>query len=150
MKKIEGLISSNTINNILIDIDDTLYDYQYANKKALETCHKVFLKTINIDYSLKKFASIYKESRQIITKKFNYNGTCRSRMFAFQLMFEDLGINKPHTLALEFEDIYWDSLLSNMKTNKPLLNLLRKCKKNGMKICAVTDMQSRFQIMNHW
>ncbi len=139
------IIKSNNISVIFVDIDDTLYDYKFAHRKALNECYQnSFLAKGIISFS--EFKEKYRYYRDLITNQFKYNGSTRSRILAFQRMFESLGINSAYTHSLDFENKYWSSIIKNIKPNENLIALLKSNKSKGIKICALSDMQMRFQV----
>ena len=144
MSTIEELIRTKNIDTIFVDIDDTLYDYEHANSKSLNLCYKDFL-SFNKNISLKKFKKDYRACRNIIRTRFKNNGTARSRILAFQLLLENYSFDNAYIHALDFEKKYWKYLINNMRANKTLINTLKSLK-NDIKICAVTDMQMRYQV----
>lgn len=139
-------ISLNNIKGILIDIDNTLYPYQLAHLKALDACYNVFSKEFPKFYSLETFSRQYTQKRKEVTKRLQPQGTCRSRLFAFQDLFENIGISQAFNKALKYEILYWNIFIESMKLSKNALYFLYKCKNKKIPVCAVSDMQSSFQI----
>ncbi|MDB2611685.1 HAD family hydrolase [Gammaproteobacteria bacterium] len=131
---------------VLIDIDDTLYSYKKAHKIAIKKCYQKLPQKIKASFSQQKFISSYTNYRNNFTVKMKYSGTCRSRLFAFQDFFENEKLNSPYKFALSFEDIYWKELINSIKAYKNVDTFFKACKKHKIKICAISDMQARFQI----
>ena len=140
------------IKGILVDIDDTLYSYQDSHQKALSLCvikfHKEFpslKKTIDSE----TFQDLYRAARDIVTSRLQFNGSCRSRLLAFQEIFENLNEISRHDVyknAINFEEYYWASLIANMLRNEEMYHFIEECQANQLKVCAVSDMQASFQI----
>ena len=145
MQNLYKLINKKNINGILVDIDDTLYDYEYAHLKSLELCFKDFL-NINKNIGFNNFNDDYRASRNIVTEKFKNQGSARSRLLAFQILFEKYELNYAYSHALDYEIKYWKYLIGNIKPNLKLIKFLKEARTKKMKICAISDMQMRYQV----
>ena len=139
-------IDLTDIKGVLIDIDNTLYDYKPAHKKALEVCHKFFIEEFQIPFSLENFFEKYTEKRKEVTERLKPQGACRSRFFAFQSLFEDMNIPQAFNKALEYEKLYWENFMKNMMLFEDALFFLKKCKEKNLLVCAISDMQAYFQV----
>lgn len=137
LKKIEG---------VLIDIDNTLYSYQEPHDEAINSTYDLFLKEKKKNISRNDFRKIYREKRNIVTKRLNPQGACRSRLFAFLEMLEELSIPNAYMKALEYESHYWDIFISKIIPSQPILDFLKECKKLNLVTCAVSDMQAHIQV----
>lgn len=145
MQALNKIIHEKDINTIFVDIDDTLYDYEYAHSQSIKHCYKCFIDL----YKGKSFISFYKEYRSCrsnITAKFNNNGSARSRILALQILFEKYNIDQAYIHAYNFENLYWKKLYTFIKPNKNLIKALKTYKRSGLKICAVSDMHMRIQV----
>ena len=131
---------------VMIDIDDTLYSYAMPHKLAVTECFSVFSNEFNIHLNYEDFYSEYTKSRLIITELLKPQGSCRSRLFAFDRLFRNYGIQKSYYSAHKYEEIYWKKFISEMKINTQACNFLKKCMDHRILVCAVTDMQARIQI----
>jgi HAD superfamily hydrolase (TIGR01549 family) len=129
----------------LVDIDDTLYDYQSAHTASL---HYVFSNMVQIPKRIDwiTFKDTYVSYREKITYKHRGSGTSRSRFLAFQAFFEELDLKHAYMLAFEAEELYWQTLIELMRPNKNVVEFIRRLHSHGVLICAVTDMQSRIQV----
>lgn len=151
-------ISMDNFQGLLVDIDDTLYSYQDAHKIALADCYIKFKSLSennqifknNSPLSFHNFCILYKQNRQFIFKSLTPQSSCRSRLLAFQKMFEDNLSNSyknlSYQLALEFEEHYWKSIIENMQPNNEVNEFIKKNFLNGKIICAISDMQTSIQI----
>jgi len=140
-------IDFSAISGIMIDIDDTLYGYSECNFSAIKACYESIvsnnlIKNIKFD----EFKDLYVLNRSKITKQLHPQGSCRSRLFAFDRLFCELDIPHPHLMAKKYEDLYWNTFLEKMKVSKEMSTFIKKAKNHGLIICAVTDMQASFQI----
>ncbi len=145
MQDLDKLINEKNINGILVDIDGTLYDYEYAHLKSLKLCFKDFM-NIKKDISFNDFNDEYRACRNIVTEIFRNQGSARSRLLAFQILFEKYNVNNAYSHALDYEIRYWKYLIKNIKPNFRLIKFLIKSRSKNIKICAVSDMQMRYQV----
>ena len=145
MDALNRIIDKRNINTIFVDIDDTLYDYEYAHAKSIKYCHEN-TKIINKAVNFKRFNQDYRNCRNLITLKFKNNGSSRSRILALQMLFENYKIKMAYMHAYSFENLYWKTLYKFMEPNNSLIEALKTHKNNGIKVCALSDMQMRIQV----
>ncbi len=75
-------------------------------------------------YDQNQFEIRYRKARDEVTDRLFPGSACRSRLLAFKDMFEEMPSLSnicTYEYALEFEEIYWSSLIK-------ILNQIRKCK----------------------
>ena len=140
------LLSFDYVKGILIDIDDTLYDYKTIHKKTIQLVYDHLSNSEKRLFSRDQFIKSYTLHRKKITEELNSNGSCRSRLFAFQHLAEDLKISQAFIFGEKFENIYWDLLISLIKPFPFVEEFLNLAKSNNVVVCAVSDMQSKIQI----
>ena len=160
LKELENLDILN-YKGVLIDIDDTLYSYKYAHKESLKTCYSELKikskinKELNsiVNKSFREFSKIYRNARTQVYESLQPNGSCRSRLLAFQIIFEQVSktakknkLFANYCLAREFEEIYWSALIKNITPNPFVYDFIKKSFNQGMIICAVSDMQTAIQV----
>jgi len=134
------------VSGVLIDIDNTLYAYEPAHLIALKKCHDTFSNADMETLSWDEFSTRYRDKRTAVTKNLSPQGACRSRLFAFQALFEEMKAPQAYNEALKYERIYWESLIGAMTVNESALAFLKLCREQSIKVCAVSDMQAHFQI----
>ena len=149
-------IELENIKAIFIDIDDTLYSYKETHPLAINSCYNKYLEYFGKDleislYDQNQFAIRYRKARDAVTDRLFPGSACRSRLLAFKDMFEEipaLSNISAYEYALEFEEIYWSSLIKNIEPNKEMKSFLEFCRKRTpeIKICAISDMQTAYQI----
>ena len=96
-------IELENVKGVLIDIDNTLYPYGPAHEKALKECYYAFVKKIKEGVSFDSFHNLYRAKRIEVTKRLYPQGSCRSRLFAFQSFFEELGDKNAFINACKFD-----------------------------------------------
>lgn len=139
-------LTTGSIKGVLIDIDDTLYAYLPAHEKALSECQAVFSKEFANCWLVGEFKKKYREKREAVTERLKPQGICRSRLFAFQALFEETAMPQAFNTALKYETLYWRVFINNMKLCAAAGKFLQTCKSKGLATCAVSDMQTHFQV----
>jgi len=124
---------------LLLDIDNTLYNYdsthQYALGKVLDYCIDTFKIS---EYELKEAYTI---ARKKVHIELSETASSHNRLLYFQKMLEILKIN-PLKYSYTIYNIYWDNFLEYMKPFDGIYELLEKYKDN---ICLVTDLTAHIQ-----
>lgn len=124
---------------ILLDIDNTLYDYDNSHKIAFDTV-ATFLKE-KFSISEEEVNRAYAKARSLVQIELGHTAASHNRLLYFQKMLELLEIN-PLTYGLTFYDLYWDTFLASMKPFNGIYEFLEKYKN---KICLVTDLTAHIQ-----
>jgi len=124
---------------LLLDIDNTLYDYnsthQHALHKVIEYCIDIFKLTEN------DVIDAYSMARKKVHIELSETASSHNRLLYFQKMLEILSIN-PLEYSFIIYNIYWDNFLDYMKPFDGVYELLGKYKN---KICLVTDLTAHIQ-----
>jgi putative hydrolase of the HAD superfamily len=124
---------------ILLDIDNTLYDYNIAHS---------FAKNLVLDYCVSEFSLpkdeinfAYEKARKKVHIELCETAASHNRLLYFQKMSEILNVN-PMKYGFEIYTIYWDSFLEVLKPFDEIYVLLEKYKN---RICLVTDLTAHIQ-----
>ncbi|HMT00717.1 MAG TPA: HAD family hydrolase [Candidatus Absconditabacterales bacterium] len=131
------------LKGILTDLDETLYSYNPANKagyKALfshieQTENK---KTIEIEHALE-------EAKNIVKRNCEHQGASHSRLLYIQYMVEKLLGKTDTKKIIERNKIYDTAYLEAMTPFPGMIDFLTQAKKNGLKICIITDLTAEIQ-----
>lgn len=130
------------VNAVIFDLDNTLYDYDIVNERAIDFMGRWLCEETGI--SCNEFQKAFLEGRRL-TKK--YTGNCASqhnRMIYFQKTLECLGWN-PVKYCLELYEKYWGYMLDNMKLEKGVEKLLKRLNRSGIRIAICTDLTTHIQ-----
>jgi putative hydrolase of the HAD superfamily len=125
---------------ILIDLDDTLYDYESAHVPALQYALNQVQKRSNID--IEKIRTSYSNARLAINSELKETAASHNRLLYFQRMYEGLGLNA-QKYSLHTYESYWSSFLQNMHLRHGAIDFLKSFA--DIPICVVTDLTAHIQ-----
>lgn len=125
---------------ILLDIDNTLYDYDKTHTKALEALISSANKLLKIDIADLKNA--YLKARKQINSELYGTASSHNRLLYIQKMLESLNISGL-TVSLELYEIYWNAFLENIDIYDGVYTFLESVK--NVPICLVTDLTAHIQ-----
>jgi len=125
---------------ILLDLDNTLYDYLAAHTPALEVTLNWL--TEKLHRPRPDVQSAYTESRRRVNKELHGLASSHSRLLYFQGVCEQLE-TEPYEVAVEAQDLYWREFFRHMILRPGVLDFLSAMK--GTPIAIVTDLTTRIQ-----
>lgn len=124
---------------ILLDIDNTLYDYKtahnFSKNKVLNYCVSEF------DCSQEKINMAYEKARKQVHVELSETASSHNRLLYFQKMLEIINVN-PMKYAYEIYSKYWDNFLDRLNPYDEIYILFEKYKN---RICLVTDLTADIQ-----
>ena len=141
-----AVIEISDVDAVLIDLDDTLYNYQRAHAAALRQCGERFYREYPHWQHSVDFARQYRAGRDQVTRRLRGQGACRSRLLAFQVMFETLQLPRAFQHAVSYAELYWSALIASAEPFPAAEAFLRRCRSAAKPVCVVTDMLAAVQI----
>jgi HAD superfamily hydrolase (TIGR01549 family) len=124
---------------LLLDLDNTLYEYLPSHTQALdvmiEVCHK------KCDVSIEEIKIAYTTARYRVHLELRETAASHNRLLYIQKMLELLNIN-PLKYGFELYNSYWDTFLNKIKLFDGVSEFLEKYKG---KICIVSDLTAHIQ-----
>lgn len=130
------------IKTVLLDIDNTCYQYEPCHKLALEKVHSSIE---NIVGPLPNFSELYKKAQKQIKKQIPNHAASHSRILYFLNIFEQLGRRDGHIYVKDLEDQYWRTFFPVMQKTRGLENFLNTVRKNGVTVVVVSDLTTAIQ-----
>jgi FMN phosphatase YigB (HAD superfamily) len=123
---------------IIIDLDNTLYNYDICHKEGLKQCFSY----LNLDNKLleNKYNKIYKSHKY---ETINTASSHNKNIYIKQL-FENLNIN--FSLYDDCVNIYWSNFYKEMKLNNGVNDFLKYNKMKNIKLGILTNYETEFQI----
>jgi len=128
---------------ILFDTDNTLYPYLPAHLSAL----KAVKDKVIVEFSIKEneFDVAFTEARNQIKNRLGRTASSHSRLLYLQRMLEIMGLGSQVLLALEFEQTYWRTFLTNAVLFDGVKELLDDLRLLNIPTAIVTDLTSQIQ-----
>ncbi len=128
---------------VLFDTDNTLYEYEPANNKAVK---EVALKMKNlIGISEKNFLEKYSQAKKEIKMQLGNTASSHSRLLYFQRVLEIIGLKAQLLIALDLEQTFWRTFLENAPLFEGVKDFFFTLKKEDIPIAIVTDLTSHIQ-----
>lgn len=125
---------------IILDIDDTIYDYASAHKNAYE--HLITSVEKETGKKVDDIKIAYEASRKQIHADLPEMASSHNRLLYIQRMLEHLNVNSMN-LSLKFYNTYWDNFIQNMTLFDGVEEFLEFNKHK--KICLLTDLTAHIQ-----
>ena len=125
---------------ILLDLDNTLYNYQTTHAKALDVTLKFLSKKSKRSY--KEWKENYSTARKSINNNLHGTAASHNRLLYFQRACELMAIS-PFKYAEEANKLYWDTFLKHMTLYPGINNLLKLI--GNKKVCLITDLTADVQ-----
>lgn len=128
---------------ILFDTDNTLYPYDPAHKMAQKAVRDKVVRTFSI--TPEEFDKTFKQARNEIKTRLGHTASSHSRLLYLQRMLELLGLGSQVLQALDFEQTYWRTFLSNAVLFDDVKELLDDIRLLGIPTAIVTDLTAQIQ-----
>jgi HAD superfamily hydrolase (TIGR01549 family) len=128
---------------ILFDTDNTLYPYDPAHKVAQTAVRDKVVRALSI--TGEEFDKAFDQARNEVKKRLKHTASSHSRLLYLQRMLELLGLGSQVLMALDFEQTYWRTFLSNAVLFDDVKALLDDVRLLGIPTAIVTDLTSQIQ-----
>jgi len=127
----------------LFDTDNTLYPYTPAHVAAQKAVRDKVASTLSI--SPEDFDKAFTEARNQVKIRLEHTASSHSRLLYLQRMLEIMGLGSQVLLALDFEQTYWRTFLSNAVLFDGVKDLLDDIRLLGIPTAIVTDLTAQIQ-----
>lgn len=128
---------------VLFDTDNTLYSYDPAHAAAQQAVKAKMMSIFSI--GAKDFDSAFSEARKQIKDRLGHTASSHSRLLYLQRMLEIMGLGSQVLLALDFEQTYWRTFLTNSTLFDDVKELLDDFRLLGVPTAIVTDLTAQIQ-----
>ena len=136
-------ISFEGIKGVLLDFDNTFYEYAPCHDAGLRASFEEFKKIKDILYE--DFLTRYTDAQKKVKSRTKGQGASHSRFLYFQKLLEQLEGKTNVAKTMELEEIYWSTFILHMKLKNDVVDFLTRCRENGVKTCLVTDLTAHVQ-----
>tara|TARA_B110000211_G_C14042811_1_gene537548 strand:+ start:150 stop:899 length:750 start_codon:yes stop_codon:yes gene_type:complete len=141
------IYSPDKVNNfpdaILFDTDNTLYPYDPSHTVAHQAVKKKVVQNFSINQE--DFDKTFKRARNDIQDRLKGTASSHSRLLYMQRMLELMGLGSQVLLALDLEQTYWRTFLTNAKLFDGVKDLLDDIRLLGIPTAIVTDLTAQIQ-----
>jgi putative hydrolase of the HAD superfamily len=128
---------------ILFDTDNTLYPYAPAHAAAQAAVRAKVVSTFSI--KPEDFDKAFDEARKQVKTRLKHTASSHSRLLYLQRMLEIMGLGSQVLWALDFEQTYWRTFLSNAILFEDVKELLDDVRRLGIPTAIVTDLTAQIQ-----
>lgn len=128
---------------ILFDTDNTLYPYAPAHAAAQAAVRSKVAATFSI--KPEDFDKAFDEARKQVKTRLKHTASSHSRLLYLQRMLEIMGLGSQVLWALDFEQTYWRTFLSNAILFDDVKELLDDLRRLGIPTAIVTDLTAQIQ-----
>ncbi len=129
---------------ILLDLDNTLYDYKSCHKAALNAASELFLRETGIDNE--RFGELYNICRREINRELHGLASSHNRLLYFQRVMEKMNLKVNAKLILGLYNAYWNVFIENIRIYDGVFDFIKECRKKGVKLVLVTDLTADVQM----
>lgn len=133
----------HTIKWVILDLDNTLYDYENPNTQwnaaVLNHAH------IQLGITKEDLEDAILWARRKNHDNIPTHGASHSRLIYFQKALEKLTGKTHFELTLELESIFWDTFMEHMQLHDNVIKFLDHLKKHNKKILILTDLTAQIQ-----
>jgi HAD superfamily hydrolase (TIGR01549 family) len=127
----------------LFDTDNTLYPYDPAHAAAMRAVRHKVIMTFSIAEA--DFDKAFDEARKQVKNRLKHTASSHSRLLYLQRMLEIMGLGSQVLLALDFEQTYWRTFLSNAILFEGVKDVLDDIRLLGIPTAVVTDLTAQIQ-----
>lgn len=128
---------------VLLDTDNTLYPYDPAHQSAMRAVAEKAKQLFNIEPY--RFNEAFNTARIEIKGRLKGTASSHSRLLYFQRMLELMGLGSQVLLALDLEQTYWRTFLSNAQLFDGVMDFLEELRMATIPATVVTDLTAQIQ-----
>lgn len=130
------------LKTIIFDIDNTLYSYNSAHKRAFSVLSQWALSRLGLSETA--FLALHQEGDRLLRAHTGQPcAAIHNRLIRYQLMLEHIG--QPISYAPVMARLYWSTLLQNMEITPGAQECFATLKAQGYVIGIGTDMTADYQ-----
>jgi putative hydrolase of the HAD superfamily len=135
---------------VIFDTDNTLYPYEPAHEKAMEAARQKAVRVLGVTAA--DFDAAFGAARKQIKSRLKGTASSHSRLLYFQRMLELLGLRTQVLMALDFEQTYWRTFLTNSELFEEVKDFLDDLRLAGIPTAIITDLtaQVQFRKIVYW
>jgi putative hydrolase of the HAD superfamily len=128
---------------IFLDLDGTLYPYEPAHQAGMEAAVGKAARRLGV--SRRNVETAFAAARNEVKARLGATAASHSRLLYFSRGAELLGFRSQPLLALDLEQSYWWSFMTNMVLYDGVAHFLATARNAGITLCLVTDLTAQIQ-----
>lgn len=128
---------------VLFDTDNTLYHYDPCHEVAMRAARDKAVSLFSI--SPDQFDQAFRKARNEVKGRLKHTASSHSRLLYFQRMLELIGLGSQVLLALDLEQTYWRTFLSNAELFEGVKDFLDDLRLAKIPTAIVTDLTAQIQ-----
>jgi HAD superfamily hydrolase (TIGR01549 family) len=128
---------------VIFDTDNTLYPYEPSHTQAMAATRRKAERVLGL--SSTQFDEAFAEARAQIKQRLKGTASSHSRLLYFQRMLELIGLRTQVLLALDFEQTYWRTFLTNSELFSEVKDFLDDLRFAGIPTAIITDLTAQIQ-----
>lgn len=132
------------IKAILIDLDDTLYEYGECNKAGMEAALKELARMHGMDVG--GLVERFDLARKNVKERLGKTAASHSRLLYFKGLTESIWGRTEPEKVMELERLFWEKYFKRMEPYEGARALLENAKKIGLKVGIITNLTTGVQL----
>lgn len=144
MKILNPIALSEAPSCVLLDLDNTLYEYDPAHTAGMDAVREYAEQQLRI--SAADFDDCFHAARAEIKQRLGPTGSSHHRLLYFQRTLEKAGLATQPMNALQMEQVYWSAFLSKATLFDEVLEFLDDLRIAGIPAIIVTDLTAQIQL----
>lgn len=144
MKILNPKVSNGLPSCVLLDLDNTLYAYDTANKAGMIAV--VDYAETQLRIKAADFDNCFDDARTEIKQRLGASAASHNRLLYFQRTLEKAGLATQPLAALQLEQIYWSAFLAAAELFDEVPEFLDDLRIAGVPVVIVTDLTAQIQL----
>lgn len=132
------------IRHIIFDFDDTLVDYTFGNRCAMQKMFD-YICARNPGVSMERLTRAFADAKQRCYDTFDRMFARHDKLLQLKMCCNILGIHNPSDI-LEYYGIYKDTYLKNVRLCPYVIEVLSTCKEKGVHVIVMTNNTLQIQL----
>jgi HAD superfamily hydrolase (TIGR01549 family) len=130
---------------IILDLDDTLFDYKKSNEYAVQNVINYIIDNNNTYKKYESIRTMYDNISNKVKYELTNTASSHNKSIYFKHLIEELKLD--YSLFLEINNLYWNSFYSNISCFEGVKDFILWNKNNGIKIGILTDYETEYQLI---
>ena len=129
---------------IILDLDNTIYNYDFSHEIAIQTIFQYLLDNYKIP--INESSEKYEECNKKIKFELKNTAASHNKSIYFKHLIGYFFRNNYFLLPI-LTDLYWNTFYKNMQCFEGVVEFILWNKNNGIKIGILTDYETEYQII---